>query len=88
MIKETASAMLADKIEKHIIEEIGDLDSYIERIVKNEIKEAILYFLGVEESFGNYRFQSNSMLKQALSEEVKIKALNIIKEGKCKYSHH
>ena len=82
MIKETASAMLADKIEKHIINEIGDLDSYIEKIVKNEIREAILYFLGIESAFGNYRFHSNSILKQALSEQVKEKALNIIKEGK------
>lgn len=82
MIKETASAMLADKIEKYIIDEIKDLDSYIEKIVKNEIREAILYFLGVEKSFDNYRFHSNSILKQALSEQVKEKALNIIKEGK------
>ena len=81
MIKETAKEILLDKIEKHVLAEIGDLDNYIERIVKEEVREAIRYFLGIEISFGNYRFKSDSFLKHALSEQIKDKALRLVKEG-------
>ena len=80
MIKETAKEILLDKIEKYVLAEIGDLDQYIQRIVKEEIRDAIRYFLGIELAFGNYRLKSDSLLKHALSEQVKDKALRLVKE--------